>query len=392
MKVALIHMRQRGTGGTERYLNQVAAHLAERGHEVAIVCRSHEAPPHPSVRFVRLRPFSIGAAWRMWSFANAVEEHVRGAAYDVVFSLGKTWTHDVVRLGGGCHETYLELAHGATLAPWQRVLDRGRLKHRLALAIERRALAPGAYRHVITNSEMVRRDVMRRHAVPAERVSVVYNGVDLERFHPSRRAKEGAALRRACGFAAEDLVVLFLGTGYGRKGLDVVLESFAALSARHATARLLVAGYDSAQHSFEQRAERLRLGERVCFLGGRRDAEACFAAADLYVLPTRYDPFATTTLEALASGLPVLTSAANGASELIEEGVEGSVFTASDDASALVDRLSSWTDRDRLQAASRAARARAERHCEKTTTAATARILEAAVEVVRNQGMRGGAR
>jgi UDP-glucose:(heptosyl)LPS alpha-1,3-glucosyltransferase len=80
MKVALVHMRHKGIGGTERYLNQIAAYLAARGDDVTIVCRSHETASHPAVRFVRLRPFAMGAAWRMWSFAAAVERHVRSTA------------------------------------------------------------------------------------------------------------------------------------------------------------------------------------------------------------------------------------------------------------------------------------------------------------------------
>src|SRR5262245_66213563 len=122
-------MRHAHTGGTERYLNQVAEFLARRGDEVTIVCRSREAPPHPAVKFVELRPFAIGSAWRMTSFASAVEDHVRTAGYDVVYGLGKTWTHDVLRLGGGCHATYLELAREGAI---------GR-KDRLALETEARA-------------------------------------------------------------------------------------------------------------------------------------------------------------------------------------------------------------------------------------------------------------
>jgi UDP-glucose:(heptosyl)LPS alpha-1,3-glucosyltransferase len=208
-------------------------------------------------------------------------------------------------------------------------------------------------------------------------VSVVYNGVDLERFHPCRRAGEGAELRRSCGWAAEDLVLLFLGTGYGRKGLDVLLDALARLDVPRS--HLLVVGYDSASGRFERRAAELGLGRRVRFLGGRRDVETCFAAADLYVLPTRYDPFANTTLEALASGLPVITTAANGAGELVTEGVEGSIVAA-EDGGALLERLCLWSDRERLAAAARAARTLAERHSETTTAAASTRILEAAAE------------
>ena len=376
MHVALVHMRQRGTGGTERYLDQVAAHLATHGHRVTIVCRSHEAAPHPAVRFAVLRPLALGAAWRLWSFATAVEHHVRTANYDVVFGLGKTWTHDVVRLGGGCEETYLEQAHAATRRPWARYVPRLSLKQRLAVRIERRALAPGAYAHVITNSNMVKRDVMRRYGVPTDRVTVIYNGVDLERFHPRHRTAAGADLRRQWGVAPDAFVVLFLGTGYGRKGLDRLVQAFPALLAQRPAARLVVAGYDSAQAHYERQAARLGLAEAVRFVGGRRDADACFGAADLYALPTRYDPFANSTLEALATGLPVITTTANGASELLTHRTTGSVI-APEAIDGLAAELCFWGTDTRARDAGPAARALAEQYSQTRTVEATAALLQA---------------
>ena len=354
-------MRQAGTGGTERYLNQVAKLACERGHEVTIVCRSHEEPPHPDCRFEVLRPFSIGGAMRMKNFARAVEAHVKSASYDLVFGLGKTYTHDLIRLGGGCHATYLELAHRDTLEPWEKVVGKGKLKHRLALQIEDRALARGAYRRVITNSEMVKRDVIERHAVPEDAVDVVYNGVDCERFDLSLRENLGSKLRGSLGIGPGERVVLFLGTGYGRKGLAPLMEAFARLAKSDASLTLMVVGYDSAQSSFERRAAELGLAGRVHFLGGRRDTETCYAAANLYVLPTRYDPFANTTLEALASGLPVITTRTNGGHELLSEGVDGSVLDAPD-ADEIERALRFWTDGNRCQAARAATRSLAERH------------------------------
>src|SRR6185295_18991211 len=109
MRLALTHLRHARTGGTERYLNGLAGFLAARGHEVTIVCRSHAAPPHPAVRFETLRGLALGGAWRTWSFARAVERHVTehgaesalaGRRYDLVVGLGRTWTQDVLRLGG----------------------------------------------------------------------------------------------------------------------------------------------------------------------------------------------------------------------------------------------------------------------------------------------------
>jgi UDP-glucose:(heptosyl)LPS alpha-1,3-glucosyltransferase len=372
LRIALVHIRQSETGGTERYMNQIAAHLVGGGHRVTIVCRRHERPPHPAVRFEVLRSPAIGAAWRMWAFAHDVERHVKAAGYDLVFALGRTWTHEVIRVGGGCHQTYLEAMHASR---WRRMLTGMRLKHRVTLAIERRALHPSAYRRVITNSVMVKDDIVRRYRVPEERVTVVYNGVDLERFHPTRWRGEAAELRRSCGFASGDVVLLFLGTGYRRKGLDLVLAAFAELARAHDRLRLLVVGYDSARAAYERQASRMGILSQTRFLGGRRDAEVCFAAADLYVLPTLYDPFANSTLEALATGLPVITTRSNGGGEVLTHRADGSILRTCA-VPSLVEELRFWIDRARSPEGGAAARATAEHYSEDRAMQASVAILQ----------------
>lgn len=377
MRIALVHMRHAPTGGTERYLNHLARHLAESGHEVHILCRRHGQAPHPEVRFERLRGLAIGKSWRMWRFAKAVEAHVAGADYDLVYGLGKTWTHDVMRLGGGLHGTYLELAHREKLAPWKRPFAGLGLRHRVALAIERRAMGSGHCRRFITNARMVGEDLKRRYGIPDERVVTVYNGVDLERFRPGQAGDQGAELRASLGWQ-EERVVLFLGTGYGRKGLDLVLEAWPALQRVHPQARLLVAGFDSGQTRFKARAEALGLGDRVRFLGGRRDPENVYRAADVYVLPTRYDPFANSTLEALASGLPTITSSSNGGAELLEERVQGSIVDVGDRGAAvgrIAEELVHWCSPEALAAGAVAARRLAEKHSIESKMLETERLL-----------------
>ncbi len=374
MRLALTHLRHAKTGGTERYLDRLAGYLAARGHEVTIVCRSHSAPPHPRVRFECLRTLALGGAWRTWGFARAVERHLRAHDYDLVLGLGRTWTQDVLRLGGGCQRTYLELAHRATLTPRERLLGSGAWKHALAVRIEERALAP-TETHVLTNSEMVRRDVQTRYGLADEHVTVIHNGVDLERFHPRLRAGVGAEKRRELGLGTAECVLLFLGTGYARKGLDLVLQAFPRVLAARPEARLVVAGFDSARAHFEGQAAALGIAARTRFVGGTLAPEQLYAAADLYVLPTRYDPFANSTLEALACGLPVITSTTNGGSELIDPGVQGAHIEVGAGAGALAEELLRWCEPERRVSAALGARARAEEHGEESKFAAAERLF-----------------
>ncbi len=379
MRIALIHMRHAAVGGTERFLNRLAAHLGAGGHDVVIVCRRHEESPHPRATFAVLHGPALGSAWRAWRFAQDVERHVRGQRYDVVLGLGKTWTHDVVRCGGGCHQTYMDLADRFTRSGWERALGVGSVGNRVALALERRACAPGAARRIIAVSDMVRRDLIARHGLRAGDIELIHNGVDLARFHPRHRAEGGAALRRRLGWGPDALVFLFLGTGFGRKGLSPLLDAFARLAADRPDARLLVAGRDGGSRRFEAHARALGLGARVQFLGETGAPHECYGAADVYVLPTFYDAFAFTILEALASGLPVLPTDRAGAAELLTP-AQGEVLRAAElDSGAGVDALEAalrrWCDRELRAAAAPAARALAERHPFERTLEATTRVL-----------------
>ena len=359
MRIALVHMRSARVGGTESYVNQIARHLAERGHETVVVCRTHEDAPHPSVRFVELRSLAPGRGLRMLAFARDVERHLRETTYDLVVGLGRTATQDVLRVSGGCHATYLERAHEHTLRGPRLWLSKVSPKHRIILDLEARALAPGAYRCVIVNSDLVRRDVVARYGVDTGKIRLIRNGVDLERFHPRHREAAGRALRKELGLDDADPAVLFLGSGYGRKGLDVLLEAFPRLASACPRAKLVVAGADPDLAGWQRRARDLDLESRAIFLGKRPDADALYGAADLYVLPTRYDSYAYTVLEALATGIPVVVSDGAGASEVVDAS-SGAVLPWTADPEALASALAAWAPRDRRLAAASACRRIAE--------------------------------
>src|SRR2546428_2538526 len=139
--------------------------------------------------------------------------------WDVVVGFGRTPRQDVVRVGGGTHRSYLARVEAAGL----RGGGRGPY-HRAILRLEARAFAPGAYRRVLAVSERVRDEVAADYHVPPERIRVLYNGVDLERFHPARRGVLGPALRRALGLADGERVCVAIGSGFARKGFDLLLR------------------------------------------------------------------------------------------------------------------------------------------------------------------------
>lgn len=376
MNICITHLRHAYSGGAERYLNYLAKGLAERGYEVMIACRSHAEPPHPNVRFKRLRPLAIGGAWRHWVFARALSRWLaaRSPQFDVVVGLGRTWSQDILRVGGGCHQTWLDqMSHsnarsGANTA-------KPSFKDRIYLQLEARSFRTGAYRKIICNSDMVRRDVMQRYGVPGDAIQVIHNGVDLERFNPNNALEAGRKIRRDAGFSDDHLVFTFLGTGFERKGVDLLLSAFAQIAASVSHVRVLIIGKDSRLAAYQQDASDLGIANKAVFLGERLDAQNCLAAGDVLVLPTRYDPFANVTVEALATGLPVITSDTNGGCEILTGETGAVVPMGKNIVNELAQAMRHWSDPAKVRTASLAARDVAEKHAIESKLDATIQLI-----------------
>lgn len=361
MKVALVHKRFAPVGGTEGYVFDLARRLAGDGHEVHAVCASAAEPPHPRIRIRRVPVVPLGRTLGMLSYARGSDRLLGEERFDLVHGFGKTFRHDVYRLGGGCHASYLELAHAAGQPPLLRALARLSPHQRATLAVERTTFTAGNYLRLVTNSRLVRDDLRRRYDVSPERVRVLYSGVDLERFHPRLRETEGKETRAALGVGAEDLLLVFVGTGFVRKGLAPLLRALPLLGSRGTRATLAMVGRDGRAGAYRRHAARLGIEDSVRFLGPRPDTERVLAAGDLFVLPTLYDPFANATLEAMACGLPAVTTDRNGAAEIIEPGRNGAVVPAPPEPSALADAIESLVRDGGLVERGREARATAER-------------------------------
>jgi UDP-glucose:(heptosyl)LPS alpha-1,3-glucosyltransferase len=273
---------------------------------------------------------------------------------------GRTVGQDIIRVGGGSHWEYLLRTKPSMRTAFGRFMRRWNPRDRAILDLERRCYAPGAYRRVVCVSRRVRDEMQRYFQVPDDALVVIHNGVDTGRFTPRARAERRRAERERLGLADRDVAVLFAGTGFERKGLRYAVEA-AALVAKDARIRLLVAGRGPAGR-YARLARRLGLGDRVAFLGEAGDILGLYAAADLFILPTLYDPFPNACLEAMACGLPVITTVVTGVAEIIEPGVDSLVVESGDRVLDLADALRTLLDPGRREAMGRAARRKAEQY------------------------------
>ena len=345
MKIAFNVKQFSPNGGAQTYFAYLARELLVEGHQVDVFAMDG-ARDFAGVGFHRVR-IGCRPKWlRDYSFAVKSARMLREAGYDIVFGEQKTFDVDVVRPGGGVWEEYIEReVRSYRGQPWRGWLKRLSLKERLSLAIERRLYGSPRLKRVIVNSAMTKAAILQRYGFPEARIHVVYNGVDTERYSPARRVEDRDLARAEYGLAEDETALVFVAQNFRLKGLAPLIEALGKVKQTGARFRLLVAGKGRSRR-YRALARRLGLGDAVRFLGEVRPVDPLYIAGDALVHPTFHDPCANVCLEAMAMGLPVLTTAANGASELIEDGREGFVIPDPLDVDLMADRVARLADPD----------------------------------------------
>lgn len=310
------------SGGAEAYLKRLAAGVAAAGHRVALFTAAEwPAEEWNFGPIVRLKAKSAIA------FADELEKVSRDNC-NVLLSLERVWRCDVYRAGDGVHRAWLQ-RRKEIAGPLQKLSRLFNRKHSAAVDLEESLFGNRQARRVIANSRMVKDEIVKFYGYPAQQIEIVYNGVPLELFRAEEERRK----------TEDEVVVLFAGSGWERKGLRFAIE---AVEARGGKMKLIVAGRGPAAKFASPRAE---------FPGVAGDMPSLYRAADIFLLPTIYDPFSNACLEALAAGLPVITTKANGFSEIIESGRHGTVVDDPRDVGALSEALQFWSDTGRREQA-----------------------------------------
>jgi UDP-glucose:(heptosyl)LPS alpha-1,3-glucosyltransferase len=209
------------------------------------------------------------------------------------------------------------------------------------MLVERQAFRRGSLKRVIAVSNFVRDDLIREFGLAPEKTFTIYNGVDLERFRPAADPSERAALRQKFVLPASARVVAFVGNGFARKGLGFLIEAWPLVAGG---AFLLVVGADRQSDKFARRAHALNVGGRVVFIGPQPDVEAIFHAVDAFAMPSLFEPFGNVVMEAMASGLPAMTSAYSGVAEVMPPSMRGFRVEHPDDVGEVALRLGALFD------------------------------------------------
>jgi len=335
MRVALVHKRLDLNGGTERDLFQTAEGLRDLGHEVHLFCSEFGVKPPAGVSAHRVPVLPFGRTLRLWTFAWLAPRIIKNVGCDVVVSFGRLLRQDVLRSGGGTHRGFLERLGqegGLRRRLWQSIS----VYHRSLLLLESRQFQVNGSAKIIAVSEEVKSDIVRHYSVPTDKVVVVYNGVDQNRFHPSKRTEMRESIRERWKIPMDSPLVLFVGSGFRRKGLDRILSIWK--SPRLRDVFLLVVGDDARINRYLSLASSIAPG-RIVFTGRRDDIENYYAAADVVALPALQEGFGNVVMEALASGLPVLVSRDVGAAEIIHGPLVQGIVDRVEDLRELEEKL-----------------------------------------------------
>jgi UDP-glucose:(heptosyl)LPS alpha-1,3-glucosyltransferase len=314
MRILFVRQRFSSFGGGELILDRLIRQLADEGADVSIMARSWPAGP-TGIGFIRCDPPRVTRALRDRLFAAAACRLVGAQTGALVQAHERIPCCDIYRAGEGVHAAYLERREQGASG-----LARAGLRmspfHRSVLGLERALFKSRRLKAVVAISRMVAEDIGRHYDYPPERVHHIPNGVDLGRFNPAVRSTFREAIRSQIGVADETPVVLFVGSGFARKGLAAMIRALPRLK-NHA--ELWVVGYDSRARRYREMAERIGVGNRVRFFGPQQDPLPWYGASDISVLPSVYEPFGSTALEAMACGVPTVVSTSCGARELVEK-------------------------------------------------------------------------
>ncbi len=323
MKIALVLDRfDPDVGGLERWGYQLAKWLAGEGHSVHVVAAEFAAQSLA----LGITPHRFNAAASPWQRAAAAERCLRSLQADIVHDLGTGWYFDVFQPQFGSRIAGWRQSIRAE--PWYRrplnVLSPGRCQgYWSRRQLEKRQLrSPCGV--IVAVSHLVESHLRRLHGVNPERIRLVYNGVDTEHFTPARRTTDRPAIRARLGLSDEHVLFLVAAHNLKLKGAASALAAFRRVAPAAPGARLAFIGHGD-NRAYLDAARSLGIAERCHFLGYVDDSAKYYSAADVYLHPTFYDPCSLTVLEAWASGLPVITTRLNGASELAISGQHGFV-------------------------------------------------------------------
>jgi UDP-glucose:(heptosyl)LPS alpha-1,3-glucosyltransferase len=323
-EVAVVFPQLHRNGGIERVCWDLLEYLAPR-HETVFVGTSAPEGTPTGVRLVQVAGALEPGTFGMYARRSRIGNALSSLGPEVTVTMGSVVPPGDVLWVPSVHRAWLEAA---------RTIQMGRVKvpaqvrflmprHRILLAMESQYFRRSHPRQILCTSNREVEDLHSLYGVDPALTTVVPNPFDPERFNLERRHRDRAEARFELGIEEGELAMMLVANELHRKGLGQALEALALVGDERLT--LHVVG-KAALGPYQPVIHRLGLGDRVRYHGPSTDVGWQLAAADLMVLPTQYEPFGLVIIEALASGVPVVTTRLAGASEAVRHGQTGLIL------------------------------------------------------------------
>jgi len=314
MRIAMITRGFNKQGGVSRYVVELAERFVRENevHLLTIDC-NYIIPnlivhKKPAIK----KPYLLHIMFDVYHNTKCFEKMKK--SFDIIHSQG-TYSKecDIVTMHS-CHKAWNEYYKSWGFI--RRLRSRIDPVNSFALSVEREVIENGS-KKIIAVSEGVKKEILEYYNVPEEKIIVIPNGVDLEEFKPYPEKRE--KIRKKYGIKENEIVLMFSGYEFRRKGLEYIIK---ALPLVKGEVKFLVVGKDDPNY-YKKLASKLGVSNKIIFTGFVPDISEYYAASDIFIFPTAYEAFSLATLEAVASGLPILATKVNGTEELIIDGYNG---------------------------------------------------------------------
>jgi UDP-glucose:(heptosyl)LPS alpha-1,3-glucosyltransferase len=375
MKIALVvYQFIKEKGGVESYVCNLSKQLLDRGHEVHVF--AHRFSHDRDTRLI-LHHVPAIACWsplKYWTFAVNAPKIIKKAEikFDLVHGFTQTLFQDIYRVGGGCHWDYMMHTYPLMQTVFGKIVMCLNPRHSSLLFLERIIFKRKHYRQITCISEQCKKEIVNHYKVSPHTIEIIYNGVNISIFTPKNRTTYRDAVRATYGIAPDEVLLLFVGSGFKRKGLKYVIEALSLINKSQKT-KLLVVGKGTIREH-QRLARKNGVLDKLIFAGVCKHIQEIYAGGDIFVFPSEYDAFGTACLEAMASGLPVIASKSSGVSEIIAQGQDGFVIHHPIDAREIAKYMNVLFTKEKREQMGCAARQKAEMYSFEANTEKTLQV------------------
>ena len=349
----------RYAGGAESYAVSLAAFLIENGWEVHLFGETWDGEPETAVFHKIAIPKYLPASLKMVLFALKHKRAVQNQDFDVVMGFGNTLYMNVYQSHGGVHWLSTKRKVHSERRKVKRVIKRliivFSLKQWVRAWIESAPFRLDPRPRIVAISQMIKKDMESFFRVKGTEINVVYNGVDTSQYDQNLRLEFRGPLRRQLGIRADEVVFLFISYDLKKKGIEPLVKAVSLLiKMGNTNFKVMVIG-GLPYKALLRQINALNIEDKILFTGPVRSTKEYYASSDVFVLPTYYDACSLVVIEAMASGLPSITTSSNGAAGIIADGKDGYVISHPPEPLALAIKMQLLLDDEKRQQMSREA-------------------------------------